>query len=174
MKNKNYNKAVFITVIVATIIFAFDLTSKYLIEYFLPNIGDSVSFIPGFINIVIVHNDGAAWNSFSGMQILLIIASILILLGLISFYILQIKKYGNQVSKSLSVAVAFIAGGCLGNLYDRLFFGYVRDFLNFEFINFPVFNIADMFLTFGMIIFVIYFLFLHGKNDKNQQIKDKK
>ena len=168
MKNKKVNISCILAISIACLVFALDLTSKYLVEYFLPNVGDSAKFLPGFIGFVVVHNDGAGWNLLAGKQILLIILTLLILALLITFYALQMKKYRNKTSKLLSIAFAFIVGGCLGNLYDRIFFGYVRDFLNFEFINFPVFNLADTFLTIGVILFDIYFIFFYGREDKNK------
>ena len=170
MKNKKVNVSLILAISIAIIVFALDLTSKYLVEYFLPNVGDSANFLPGFIGFVVVHNDGAGWNLLSGMPALLIVLTLAILALLVTFYALQMKKYRNKTSKLLSIAFAFIVGGCLGNLYDRIFFGYVRDFLNFEFISFPVFNLADTFLTIGVILFVIYFIFFYGREDKKKGI----
>ena len=76
------------------------------------------------------------------------------------------------MSVLLGIATGFIVGGCFGNLYDRLVFGYVRDFLNFEFMNFPVFNIADVSLCIGIFLIVIYFIFIMPKEGKKDEKKD--
>lgn len=61
---------------------------------------------------------------------------------------------------------SLVFGGAVGNLIDRLFLGYVRDFIALDFINFPVFNIADMCLCAGVIVLLVFFLFLYPKYNK--------
>ena len=128
-----------------------DLVSKYLIDGGL-EVGESVKFLPGFIDIVIVHNDGSAWGLFAGFQIFLIVLTFLFLLALVWYTLAE------KIQHPLyHVAIGFVVAGCLGNLFDRIAFGYVRDFLHFEFMpNFPVFNIADVCLTVGVLLFVAY------------------
>lgn len=147
------------------VVLALDIVTKYVVEAHLA-LGESASFLPGFINFVVVHNNGAAWNSFAGEQVLLIILTFIIIGIFLSYYITTYVRSKKPMSKTLGVAVGLIAGGCFGNLYDRLLFGYVRDFLNFQFMKFPVFNVADMALTFGIIVFVIYLIFFLGKDEK--------
>lgn len=142
----------------------FDLVTKYVIESKLA-VAQESDFIPGFMNFVVVHNDGAAWNLFSGMQILLIIITFIFLA--IYFWAFFTKKNN---SKLLGIASGLLIGGCLGNLYDRIVFGYVRDFLNFQFINFPVFNIADTCLCVGVFLLALYFIFIYPKQNKEKEI----
>ena len=137
-----------------------DLVSKSLIENKY-SLGENAKIIPGFIKVTVVHNDGAAWSLFSGMKVLLIIVTIAFLITLLWFFFTK-----NSLSKTLGVAVGFIVGGSIGNLFDRIKYGYVRDFLDFEFINFPVFNIADICLTIGIFLFVVYLLFIYPKELK--------
>ena len=63
------------------------------------------------------------------------------------------------------ISAGLILGGTIGNAVDRVALGYVRDFINLEFMNFPIFNIADMALTFGVIILAIYLLFIYEKEN---------
>lgn len=170
MKN---NKKLIISLSLATGIFVviliFDLLSKHFIEKTLPNVGDSMDFLPGFINFVYIQNTGAAWGMLAGRPVFLIIMSLLILALYLWFYAVRLKKTKSSPSTTLSISVGFIVGGCLGNLIDRIAFGYVRDFLNFEFMDFPVFNVADISLTVGIILMVIYFIFIYSKEEKRLQ-----
>ena len=143
------------------------LTKGLIIPNLIPNVGDRVGIIPKLISFIYVKNYGAAWGILGGRNIFLIVMSIVILALFITFYVLRVKKVRNNSSCLLGISVGLIAGGCIGNLFDRLVFGYVRDFINFDFMNFPVFNFADIALTFGVIIMVIYFLFFFAKEDKN-------
>ena len=147
------------------VFFVLDIVTKYVATAHLAE-GESASFLPGFMNFVVVFNNGAAWNSFAGEQILLIILTIAIISLFLAYYIVRYIRSKLPMSKLFGIAVGLIAGGCFGNLYDRIGFGYVRDFLNFQFMNFPVFNIADMALTFGIIVLVIYFIFIYPKEEK--------
>lgn len=111
-------------------------------------------------------NDGAGWSFFSGQTVLLIVLSIIFIVALTIFDIVKPQK-----SKLYKVAIALVFGGAVGNLVDRLAFGgNVRDFIYLKFINFPVFNVADMALTFGIICLLVWILFFQGKNKaKNKQ-----
>lgn len=170
MKN---NKKLIITLSLAlglfVIILLFDLLSKHFIVKALPNVGDSMDFLPGFINFVYIQNTGAAWGMLAGRPVFLIIMSLLILALYLWFYAVRLKKTKNSPSSILSISVGFIVGGCLGNLIDRIAFGYVRDFLNFEFMDFPVFNVADIALTIGIILMMVYFIFIYSKEEKKFQ-----
>lgn len=166
------NKKILISIILSCSIFAVvlltDLLTKGLIiPNLIPNVGDRVGIIPKLISFIYVKNYGAAWGILGGRNIFLIVMSIVILALFITFYVLRVKKVRNNLSCLLGISVGLIAGGCIGNLFDRLVFGYVRDFINFDFMNFPVFNFADIALTFGVIIMVVYFLFFFAKEDKN-------
>lgn len=141
----------------------FDLVTKYVIESKM-KLGEEASFLPGFMNFVIVHNDGAAWNLFSGFQVLLIIVTIIFLIVYSWFFFSKKSK-----SLLLGIASGLLLGGCLGNLYDRIFLGYVRDFLHFQFINFPVFNIADTSLCIGVFLLAVYFIFIYPKELKKEK-----
>ena len=158
MKSKFF-KTVFVAIIVVMLVLVFDMLTKYLlIGNLIPNVGDQASFIEGFINFVHVQNDGASGGILGGQTALLIVITLVLLGVLVWYYLLKLKDQQNKYLTLLSVAMGMIFGGSLGNLYDRVIFGYVRDFINFQFINFPVFNIADSAITIGVILLVIYFL----------------
>ena len=68
-------------------------------------------------------------------------------------------------SRILGISLAMIAGGGIGNLIDRISLQYVVDFIDFRIINFPVFNVADIFVSIGAVLMVIYILFFEGKDN---------
>ncbi|MBO5884646.1 MAG: signal peptidase II, partial [Clostridia bacterium] len=111
------------------------------------------------------HNYGAAYGIFSGQTVLLIIVSI-IMLGLIIAY----NWFHKKKTILYCVSLGLICGGAIGNLIDRIFLGYVRDFIRFSFFNFN-FNIADACLTIGVIMFAVYLIFY---DDLFKKIKTKK
>lgn len=110
-----------------------------------------INLIPGIIDIVFRKNTGAAFSLLSKHIYLLSIISILFCIGVI-IYVVKIKpKHPLQCT-----SIALIFAGALGNGIDRFFRGYVIDFIETAFINFPVFNIADVSITVGAALFVLY------------------
>ena len=100
-----------------------------------------------------VKNFGAAFNIFSGSRILLSTVSILFSFILI-YFILK-----NNINKTIELySYSFILGGTMGNGLDRILKGYVVDFINLNFINFAVFNIADISINIGLVIFIYILL----------------
>ncbi len=97
-----------------------------------------------------VKNYGAAFNLFNGNRIFLSIVSAIV--SVILIYFILIKK---NITNLDLLSYGFILGGTVGNGIDRLTKGYVIDFINLNFINFPVFNIADISINIGL-IFIIY------------------
>ena len=166
MKNKRVILAIVLPCVLFALLLTLDLVSKHLIDKSLGTVGASKEIIHGFISFIFVHNSGAAWGIFSGRSIFLIIISIIVIALFIAFYVLRLRKFKDKISLWLSVSLGFIAGGCFGNLIDRIAFGYVRDFINFDFMNFPVFNVADICLTVGIILLFIYFIFFYSKEEK--------
>ena len=153
--------------IIALPIFAvmlvFDLVLKHVLDSSM-QVGQSTDFLPGFIDIVIVHNEGSAWGMFAGMNVFFIILTF-IFIGVLFWYTLS----ENVVHPLYHIALGFVLAGSIGNLVDRIAFGYVRDFLHFEFWpSFPVFNIADMCLTVGVIVFLAYIIIMLVKHFKNK------
>lgn len=163
MKKSLRNKFIVMAVLVV-IILVLDLVTKYVIDGMFAE-REGVSAIPGLFNIISVHNYGAAWGIFEGSQVMLIIMSLIFLGVFIWYFVVEKRK-----SWLLIVAFSFLFAGCLGNLYDRIVFGYVRDFIQFAFWqSFPVFNFADTFLTFGVVLFIIYLLIQLFKKDKKEK-----
>ncbi len=103
-----------------------------------------------FFSIDYVKNYGAAFNILNGSRIFLSTVSIIVTLVLIYFILNK-----NNLSNLDLLSYSFILGGTIGNAIDRVTKGYVIDFINLNFINFPVFNIADISINIGL-IFIIY------------------
>ena len=106
-------------------------------------------------SITYIKNYGAAFNILTGSKILLSIISIIVSIFLL--YLIISKK---NIIKLQLYSYSFILGGTLGNGIDRIFKGYVIDFINLKFINFPIFNIADISINIGFII-ILYCLVTH-------------
>lgn len=138
-------------VIIIILAFAFDQISKIIVMNSL-ELNKSVSVIKNFFSITYSHNDGAAFGMFGGKVIFIVIVSLLVL-GYLLYELFYHKKRNLLVDFSTSI----IIGGLLGNLFDRLYLGYVRDFLDFKIFNynFAIFNLADTFIVVGAVIFLI-------------------
>ena len=136
--------------IIAFFFLMIDFFSKYIISHLL-TLGESVKVINNFFYLTYVHNKGAAWSILEDQRILLLIITVIVLF--------LINKYMNkeELIKSECLSYGIIIGGILGNLVDRIFRGYVIDFLDFKIFgyNYPVFNLADSFIVIGIIIMVI-------------------
>ena len=115
--------------------------------------GFDVIIIKGFFWFSSTHNTGAAYGIFSGQTVMLIVVSCVMILILLVYNFFKTKK-----TILYSVSLGLILGGAIGNLIDRIFLGYVRDFIKFSFFNFN-FNIADACLTIGVILFIVYLIF---------------
>jgi len=149
--------------IVGTIIFlAIDLITK---AVFYPRSGFNV--IPGILSFepLDFKNQGAAFGIFQGHVLPLILISIVfITIGGVVYW----KFKQGRTSTFYNIGCAFFLGGALGNLYDRIFLGGVRDFLKFDFIDFPIFNFADVFLNIGTVMLVIYVLVIYKGKTKGK------
>ena len=149
-------------VIIAGVV-GLDLISKALIDAYM-TYGQTVSVIPGLFNFHYVHNTGAAFSLFGDWEGARVFFIVLTGIALVGFFFVLIR-YGKQ-SKLMSVAFALIIAGAFGNWVDRIFLGYVRDFIEFAFFEFPVFNVADISLCFGVGIFAVYFIFFFKEPEK--------
>lgn len=118
-------------------------------------------FIEGILSFTYVENTGSAfgWLSNKGWaQTFFKIITVVSLFAFIAIYFYAIVKR----LKTLAVSIILIISGTIGNFIDRLMLSYVRDFIKFDFVNFAIFNFADMLLTFGVIAFIVHFCFFDG------------
>lgn len=139
--------------IIAAFIVLLDQASKYLLTMQMSG-GGTVELLPGLVRLEYVRNTGAAFSFLSDMRWVLVavsaVVSVLILVGLI--------RYRDKMGWAGKLGLAAVLGGAVSNLFDRALFGYVSDFFEFEFVRFAVFNVADIFITVGGVVFCLWYL----------------
>ena len=141
------NKKIFI---IALITIAIDITSKLLISNLMLE-EESINIIPNFFSITYAKNTGVAFSLLEGSRIPIIIITILIIVVVFKYI------YNKRIIPQEQLAISLILGGAIGNLIDRIIYGYVIDFLDFKLgnYNYPIFNIADSAIVIGVIIYII-------------------
>ncbi len=130
---------------------AADQLSKFLVRTYL-DVGESVSVLGDFFRLTHIQNRGAAFSMFSGQRLLLILVPVVMVIA--ALLVLSKMKHAHW---SLYTAWTLILAGGLGNLIDRIVFGQVTDMLDFSIFP-PVFNLADIGITVGCALAVIYIL----------------
>lgn len=121
----------------------------------------TITAIDGILNFSYVGNDGIAFGMMPTNRWLLILVCIAILL--IIGYIIYKTKPQSMLEK---VSYGMIIGGAIGNIYDRIAHGFVIDFIDVQFINYPTFNVADCFVVVGAILLCVFVLFFDKKEDE--------
>ena len=157
--------ALFLGLFAAGIV-AVDQITKYLVLTKIPLYGQ-VEFLPGFLGLTYVQNNGAAWSSFAGMQWLFILIFVLFTAGIVWEY----RKKALGFTPFEWWCIAAIYGGGLGNIIDRVRFGYVVDMIETQFMSFPIFNVADCFICCGCIALMVHLVFFNKgfwKEDKKK------
>ena len=159
-KSKTYNNLKLFG-LVGLIVIVLDQLTKALALKFMDT-GVIYTCIPYVLDLKLVHNPGAAWGLGSGKRLGLILFAVLVLLLAIRF----VQKE-DKLPKSLVVCVSAVACGGLSNAIDRIAVGEVTDFLSFAFINFPVFNVADIAISLGCIIGFTIFLIWDKRREED-------
>jgi signal peptidase II len=170
LRDKALRYRIFHAVLVVLLI-VIDQVSKFLVR---ENLADKdVIVLKGVFRFTFVKNTGAAWGIFSRISnsaVFLSILSILIL-AFVLFLYFRIPNEGKYAP--LQVLLVLIVSGAIGNLIDRFMLKYVTDFLFFELINFPVFNIADCYITVACFLLLILILTKY-RNDELEFLSFKK
>ena len=136
---------------------ALDQLVKYLVLTYIP-LGGHVPFIPYLVELTYVQNTGAAFSLFSQHTWLLTLTSLV--MSLVLAAALWKNFFRHPLGK---VTLTLLLAGAVGNLIDRAFRGFVVDMFNLLFMNFAVFNVADICVVVGGIAAALYYLFLAGK-----------
>jgi len=143
--------------IISIIILLIDQISKIIINIYL---NGTYTIINNFFYLENVKNYGASFSILSDKVNLLILLTVIAIIIIINF------MYNFKLNKRNSIAFGFLLGGICGNLIDRIFLGYVRDFISFKIFSyyFPIFNIADTFIVIGVILLI--FAIIKGEDKK--------
>ena len=163
MPKDNNKKGIYIvvSVIAFATLYALDRLSKYMAVYKLKE-GGPIEFLNDAFELFYLENKGAAWGILSGRIWLLVVFTAVVLCLLLFFY------YRIPMDKHfllLRIAMLLIISGALGNITDRVRFKYVIDFLYVKIIDFPVFNVADCYVTIGTFLLVIGLLFIYKDSE---------
>lgn len=157
----------FVAIAIGLLLAVLDQVIKYLVSADLKPMG-SVTVIDNILNFTYVENRGVAFGMFSGMRWVFIALTALLICAII-IYMFKRKPQ----SKLFYVCVALIIGGGIGNLIDRIFYGYVIDYISLSFFS-PVCNFADYCITIGTVLLVIYVLFFSKEFNEQKKVKAKK
>lgn len=138
------------TFVISLFVLIIDIISKQLVSHFLAE-GESIVIIPKFFSLTFAKNNGVAFSMLEGMSIFIVIVTIIVICYIIKYILNDSHLFYEDIGYS------FIIGGAIGNLIDRIVYGYVIDFLDFNIFgyDFPVFNIADSAIVIGVIIVII-------------------
>ena len=156
---KNNSGSVKIWLFTAAFVILIDQISKLLAKRILEPIGD-FPIINGVLHLTYVENTGAAFGILKEHRWIFMSVSCVAVLALIVY--LAVSR--NSIGMLGGVSLAMIIGGGIGNMIDRILSGFVIDFINFELINFAVFNIADSAVCIGAVLLVVYVLFFDKKD----------
>lgn len=172
MKNyikENY-KSILLKLFIVLLVLAVDLITKIIFASVFEKRYDSgnyenIVFIKYIISFTYTENIGAAFSIFSGKLAFLIVFSI-IFIGVFIYLDYSFKEKSGWLVAGFSL----IMGGAIGNLIDRIFLGYVRDFISFDFLkDFAICNFADVCITVGCICYIIYLIIYMVKNSKKKK-----
>lgn len=159
--NKTKIRLLVSDLVLLLLLVAADQITKYAAVIKLKN-QPAFNIIDGVLEFNYLENRGAAFGMLQNQKMFFIFVAV-IFLGVIAYVLFKApaeKKYN-----SLHILLVLIAGGAIGNMIDRLRLDYVVDFIYIVWINFPIFNVADIYVTFSTVILVIQFLFVYKDND---------
>ena len=122
----------------------------------------NMTLVEGFMDLTFVENRGVAFGMFSGQRWFILLLTGIIAAGLIWFYKAMPKK---KEYFPLRVSLVMVLSGAIGNIIDRLFRGYVVDFFEFTFFEWPVFNVADIYVVVGVILLALMLIFVVKEED---------
>ena len=138
------------TLQISLVVVIVDQMIKFFMTTFLAN--QEITIIPHFFSLIYALNTGAAWSLFSGDRFFLIMVTFLFL-GFLYYFFLK----DQNLKWSEKIGMGFLIGGIIGNLIDRILFGYVIDYLSFTFFSyqFPIFNFADTCIVVSILLLIL-------------------
>lgn len=158
-----------LAIAVSALFLVADRITKYLVVSGM-ELGQSIPFIPEFMDFTYIYNTGGAWGVLSGNTWLLVLFTAVVMLGGVAYLIYLVKTKKNE--PTLFWSICLILSGGVGNMIDRIFNeGRVIDFLRTLFIDFPIFNIADCAVVIGAGLLILYFILDTIKEAKAEKAK---
>lgn len=148
--------------VVGVVILIADLLTKIWAQARLQELG-TIPLIEGVFHLTYVENRGAAFGMFQNQRVFFVLITLVFAAAIV--YV--IFKYKNRPAV-LDLGLSFMAAGALGNMIDRIWRGFVVDMFDFRLINYPVFNVADIFVCVGAMLLAIFFIFFDGKEKKSE------
>lgn len=148
----------------AALILIADQVTKFLTVAKIPLYG-KVDFLPGIVSLTYVQNDGAAFSMLEGQQWLFAV----VFAVFAAFIIWEFSKKRLPFTTFERFCIVAVFAGGLGNMIDRLRLGYVVDMIATDFMNFPVFNVADIFITCGCILLMLHLIFFNKEFWKDEK-----
>lgn len=142
---------------------ALDQYTKYLAVIHLKDKAAYI-IINGILELNYLENKGAAFGMLQNQKAFFIFVAVVIL-SVIGYVL--VKTPDNKKYRILHLVLSLIAAGAIGNMIDRIRFNYVVDFIYFVLINFPIFNVADMYVTISTAVLVVLLLFVYKEEDLN-------
>lgn len=159
--NKLHIKSLILYILITAVLTQIDQVTKYIAEKHLYMKND-IDIIKDVLTLTYLRNNGSAFGMFSGRIIAFVILTVIIV-AVITYVIIRMPV--NKRFLPMYVVCIMLVSGAAGNFIDRVRFGYVRDFIYFKLINFPVFNVADCYVTIAVIAFIILILFVYKENE---------
>lgn len=158
---QNYIKIYLLPIIIVGILTALDQLTKFIVVSNF-KLNESKPVIKDVFSLTYIRNEGIAWGLLQGKRYFFLVITVIVLM--ICFYVYH-RIHDMDRFKPLRVCIIFVVAGSLGNMIDRIKLGYVIDFFDFELINFPVFNVADIYVTVTMIIMLVLIGFVYKEED---------
>lgn len=146
---------------ISSILIILDQYTKYLATTHLMG-EEGITLIPGILSLYYLENRGAAFGMLQNAQVFFILFTIIGLTVLLYTYL---KLPDTRYYLPLRILLLLIFSGAIGNFIDRIKNGFVVDFFQFTFINFPIFNVADIYVTVSVIILILLILFYYKDED---------
>lgn len=156
LKDKAVKHAVLIFWIVASVWFVLDQIVK-IVERLTMQPGQSIAVIPRVFHLTYIRNNGAAFSSFSGQTWLFFIAALVAIAAIILFW-----RFEKPSTLLPVLGSSLLISGAMGNVVDRVIYGHVTDIFDARFLNFAIFNVADIGITIGAILLVVWLVLFGG------------
>ena len=148
-------------IVITAVLTQLDQITKYVAESNLYMKND-IDIIKNVLTLTYLRNNGSAFGMFSGKINAFLVLTVIIV-AVITYIVIRMpvtKRY-----LPMYIVCTMRVSGAIGNFIDRVRFGYVRDFIYFKLINFPVFNVADCYVTISVVIFIVLILFVYKENE---------